>query len=130
VRGVRSAKEVQSNLPKKRRSRRAESPTIEELERESEISAAIADKLNNTVETLMRLAANSHLDMVRAVRQQINDYLSAAPGDSYAQRRALEKLNRTIGRMQLSEKDPRSLEVWRIAIGLVLPKLFDAWKRH
>ncbi len=129
--GGRSVKEVRSNPPKKHRSRRAETPTIEELNRESEISASVADKLHTTVETLMHLVANPHLNVVGAVRRKINDYLSAAPGDSYAQRRALEKLNTAIGRMRLSQNDdPRSYEVWRTTIGLVLPKLFDAWKRR
>jgi hypothetical protein len=130
VRGVSSAEDQYGFTRKSPRSRRASRPTVEELEREAEIDASVRDKLAALLATVSRVASDRATDLVSALRGEVDAFLAAAPADDYGQRRALEKLDEAVGRLRLLDGDPRSQEVWRVANGIILPKLFEAWKKH
>jgi hypothetical protein len=122
VQGVPSSAEVESEATDGRRRPR---PTIEDLDRENEIRASLDDKLRSTAEILMQFdAAPHHHDSVTSsVRGLIADYLAAAPHDAYGQRRAMEILHRGLPTLNAAGA------VQRAVLGIVLPSLFDLWKR-
>jgi hypothetical protein len=98
-------------------------PTIEDLLRENEISAAVSGKLHSTVQALAQLDVASHNNVSGSVSQLVADYLSAAPKDDYGQRRALEMLDRAIPKLTIGGAVHTSV------MRIVLPGLLDAWKR-
>jgi hypothetical protein len=96
-------------------------PTIEDLQRENEINTRIGDKLRSTVRALVQLDAAPQSGVSSRVLGIIT--VSAAPGDDYGQRRALEMLNRATS--ELASGGAVQLSPMRI----VLPSLLAAWKR-
>jgi hypothetical protein len=127
VRGVvsrASIDEAQFDLMRRRARRAARVPTIEDLEREEEISSAIADKLKSTWDALASIAANPSPNGTMLAEFHVRDYLSSAPGDEYAQRRALEILWKSKPRNETDR-----LEGWLTMYRAILPRLLAAWKR-
>ena len=98
-------------------------PTIEDLQRESEISAAVGDKLHSTVQAFAHLDVASHSNVSGNISQLVADYLSVAPKDDYGQRRALEMLDQATPKLTIGGAVHTSV------MRIVLPSLLDAWKR-
>ena len=115
VQGVPSRAEVRTNRL---------TLTVEDLQREDEISSAIEDGLRSVVRALTLLDEAPAGDVVVQAERLIDDYLSAAPPDDYGQRRALEKLNSAL----LKARHPEA----GVGIGLqlVIPRLSDTWKQY
>jgi hypothetical protein len=98
-------------------------PTIEDLQRESEISAAVGEKLRSTVQALAEFDVKSHENVSSSIGQLVADYLSVAPKDEYDQRRALEMLDQAMPKLTIGGAVHTSV------MRIVLPSLLDAWKR-
>jgi hypothetical protein len=123
VRGVPTKADAEAKAKTARGCKRWPRPTIEDLQRENEINGAIGGKLRSTVQALIQLDATSRSDVSGCVVGIITDYLAAAPGDDYGQRRALEMLNRATPELASGGVVQRSV------MRIVLPSLLDAWKR-
>jgi hypothetical protein len=119
VQGVPSRAEAKAKFGAKRYPR----PTIEDLQREREINAAVSGKLHSTVQALAQFDVASHNNVSGSVSQLVADYLSAAPKDDYGQRRALEMLDHAVPKLTIGGTLHTSV------MRIVLPGLLDAWKR-
>lgn len=124
VRGVVSATdEMRARIIHRTRRRPTRTPTIEDLQREEEIGTAIAEMLKSTVRVLTRLATNPPANVAILADNQVRSYLSSAPNDAYAQRRALEKLWKA-----MPHRDEGSSNGWAASSYPVLSRLERAWR--